>query len=162
GLDATNSRGTFYGRVSYDLNADTNVYATVSYGAVRTEDVPFEGQYKTGNLVIQCDNAYLPASVKMGIATNKITSSAYGNCNQAVVAVSAQGGTILCRSALAAPTNACVPLNIIGTGMASQQAINAISGTAWIATQQRQEAASFSVNGAPFSSWAGSVSIAAG
>jgi iron complex outermembrane receptor protein len=221
GLDASNARGTFYSRVSYNLNADTNIYATFNYGAVRTDNVPFQGEYKTANLTIQCSNPYLPGSVVASCAANGITSFPFGTdngdfplihvntirnmrrmtaggdgafnafgsdwswdayfehgiddvsvkdrnesltnlYNLSIDAATAPGGAIVCRSTLTAPTNGCVPLNIIGTGVASRQALNSILGTAWISTEQRQEAGSFSVNGKPFSSWAGPVSIATG
>lgn len=57
------------------------------------------------------------------------------NLNRAIDAVSAPAGnllgvpagTIVCRSSLTDPTNGCVPLNIFGTGVASEAAIRYVN-----------------------------------
>ena len=57
---------------------------------MRTDDVPFEGQYKTGNLTIQCSNAYLPASVGDGLRRERhhqLCSSAPGTKNLPLIHV---------------------------------------------------------------------------
>jgi iron complex outermembrane receptor protein len=82
--------------------------------------------------------------------------------NLAIDAIVGPTGSIVCRSTLTNPTNGCVPLNVIGTGVASPAAITSILGTPYLDTFLRQEAASFTLNGAPFSLWAGPVSVATG
>lgn len=70
-------------------------------------------------------------------------------------------GTPICRSA-AARAAGCVPLNVLGTGVASQAAINWISGTPFIKTWLQQEVAAFNVSGDAFDGWAGPISLAFG
>jgi iron complex outermembrane receptor protein len=83
--------------------------------------------------------------------------------NQAVDAVRAPNGSIVCRSSLASPGNGCVPLNLFGAGSASQAAIDYVTNPHSIAyTTIKQDVAAFSINGEPFSLWAGPVSVAAG
>ena len=82
--------------------------------------------------------------------------------NLAIDAVTAPNGAIVCRSALTSGNTGCIPLNVIGTGVANPQAIQAIEGTAWLDTWLRQEAASASLNGEPISDWAGPISLATG
>jgi outer membrane receptor protein involved in Fe transport len=53
------TRGDLYARVSYDLSPNAEIYATLNFGQVRTENIPAQGNSdKTGEL-IHCDNAYL-------------------------------------------------------------------------------------------------------
>ncbi|HEY2009964.1 MAG TPA: TonB-dependent receptor [Rhizomicrobium sp.] len=62
-LASSMTRGSFYGRISYNITPDINVYATANYGSVLTSNVAFYSTYKPGNLTIQCDNPYLPAPI---------------------------------------------------------------------------------------------------
>jgi len=71
-------------------------------------------------------------------------------------------GAIVCRSTLTNPTNGCVPFNFFGTGVNSQAAIDWFVGNAYRYDAMRQKIASLTVNGEPFSTWAGVVSIATG
>lgn len=219
-LDAEQKRETLYVRLAYDVSDRFTLYGTYNYGAVRTLAHSYPGQYRTGNLTIQCDNAFLPVSVRDACATNNITSFQYGSyiadlpdtiaVNErnmdrftagfdgsldlfggewkfnayyahgqtytesrilnntlnsllfaAIDAVEGPNGTIVCRSA-AARAAGCVPLNIIGTGVASQSAIDAISGEPWLRTWLTQDAAAASTSGEPFGLWAGPVSLALG
>ena len=60
------TRGNLYARVSYDLTPDTEVYATLIYSGVRTENTPAQGNSdKSGT--IHCDNAYLPQTGLFGV-----------------------------------------------------------------------------------------------
>ncbi|MGY2735031.1 TonB-dependent receptor plug domain-containing protein [Sphingomonas sp. UYP23] len=100
------------------------------------------------------------------IAKNLIVA----NANLAVDAVAAPAGnaagiaagTIVCRSTLTNPTNGCQPLNIFGVGAASQAAINYITGSQFTSQTYQQHVVEGSLQGSPFSTWAGEVSIAAG
>ncbi len=61
GMRLPETRGSIYMRTSYDLTPSTEVYATLIYGAARTQNTPAGG----GNgksITIHCDNAYLPAT----------------------------------------------------------------------------------------------------
>jgi len=52
------TRGSIYGRLSYDLTPQTQIYATLLFGAARTQNTPAGG----GNakaITLKCDNAYL-------------------------------------------------------------------------------------------------------
>ncbi len=219
-LDSTLDRESLYVRLAYDLSPVTNIYATYNHGNVRTTAHSYPGQYRTGNLTIQCDNAFLPATITAACATNKITSFQFGSyiadlpdsvaVNRrtmdrftagldsqfklfdrdwtlnayyshgqtythssikngglnnllfaAIDAVRGPNGTIVCRSAVA-QANGCVPFNIIGTGVASQSAINYVLGTPYLITRLKQDVAAVSVSSEPFDNWAGPVSIAFG
>ncbi|HEY0685687.1 MAG TPA: TonB-dependent receptor plug domain-containing protein [Steroidobacter sp.] len=220
-LDSTLERETLYVRLAYDLTPNMNVYATFNHGGVETTAHSFPGQYRTGNLTIQCTNAFLPAEIAAACANNYPTGSmqfgsfiadlpdsvavnertmdrfavgldaelnvfdrdwnlnAYysngttvtdstienGTLNPlifaAIDAVRAPDGSIVCRSELAR-ANGCVPLNIIGTGVASQAAIDWVSGAPFLHTRLKQEVAAVSVSGDVFDNWAGPVSLALG
>lgn len=86
--------------------------------------------------------------------------------HRAVDAVVAPNGTIVCQSALANPAayGNCVPLNPFGPGSPSQAALDYIHTDAqpWNVNVMRQRSAGANINGQPFSSWAGPVSIGAG
>jgi iron complex outermembrane receptor protein len=78
--------------------------------------------------------------------------------------VNPANGQVVCRSTLTNPTDGCVPMNIFGSGNVSQQAVD------YIVNKYRTlqviytglDVAAASVNGSPFSLWAGPVDIAAG
>lgn len=74
-------------------------------------------------------------------------------------------GAIVCRVTLTNPSDPCVPYNPFGSGVNSQAAVNYVEGdgtTQWRVNYLQQNVASFSLNGNPFSLWAGEVSVAAG
>ena len=72
-------------------------------------------------------------------------------------------GAIVCRSTLTNPTNGCVPYNTMGIGVNSAAAINYIKGgRPFYLNRMLQKVAAVSINGEPFSTWAGPVSIATG
>ncbi|MFG6428741.1 TonB-dependent receptor plug domain-containing protein [Roseateles sp. LYH14W] len=83
--------------------------------------------------------------------------------NAAIDAVRGPNNTIICRNAAAAASG-CVPLNIIGDvpiDPAAWAYIAPANGPRQY-SRQRQSVASFSVNGEPFSLWAGPVAVAFG
>ena len=59
------TRGDIYARVSYDLTPDTEIYATMNYSGVRTENTPAQGN-SNKNGTIHCDNAFLPQTNLFG------------------------------------------------------------------------------------------------
>lgn len=81
---------------------------------------------------------------------------------QAVDAVQASNGQIVCRSTLTNPTDGCVPINIFGSGSPSAAAIGYVTGDAITRTLYVQHVAAANLHGEPFSTWAGPVSIATG
>lgn len=83
--------------------------------------------------------------------------------NAAIDAIRGPNNTIICRNP-AAVAAGCVPLNIIGDVPANPAAMAYIEPANGPRQQsrQRQSVASFSVNGEPFSLWAGPVAVAFG
>ncbi len=108
------------------------------------------------------------------VNNNLITSrggvTALGNVNLATDAVVAPAGnaagiaagTIVCRSTLTNPTNGCKPLNIFGVGAASAEAIDYVLGQQVTRQTYTQNVVEGSIQGTPFNTWAGPVSLAVG
>lgn len=71
-------------------------------------------------------------------------------------------GAIVCRSTLANPTNGCVPMNLIGEGRASAEALRYTNTDAWQNQNIAQHVVAVKVRGEPFSTWAGPVAVAFG
>jgi outer membrane receptor protein involved in Fe transport len=71
-------------------------------------------------------------------------------------------GAIVCRSTLTNPGNGCVPYNPFGIGVNSQAAVDYINGRPHRDQAFKQNVYAASLNGSPFSSWAGPVSLATG
>ncbi|HVR90606.1 MAG TPA: TonB-dependent receptor [Novosphingobium sp.] len=69
-------------------------------------------------------------------------------------------GTIVCRSTLIAPTDGCVPYNALGIGVNSSAQLAYVQGSSSQTLRQRQYVVAGTVQGEPFSTWAGPVSIA--
>ena len=84
------------------------------------------------------------------------------NWNQAIDAVRAPNGSVVCRSTLTNPTNGCVPFNLFGTGVNSRAAIDYVTGNPNQSSVFKQNVVSINIAGEPFSIWAGPVSIAFG
>ena len=74
-------RQVAYSRISWDLDADNEIYVTGNWAQVKSVFSPNPGAAKQGNLTIQCDNAYLPASITAGCASNNISNFKYGTAN---------------------------------------------------------------------------------
>jgi iron complex outermembrane receptor protein len=94
------------------------------------------------------------------------------NFYAAVYAVPGPNGTPVCGPVAAAPNLSaaqrslvqpgCVPINLFGFGSPSKDAINYITGDLVNKYYVKQRDAAFNVQGSPFSTWAGVVSVAAG
>jgi outer membrane receptor protein involved in Fe transport len=80
----------------------------------------------------------------------------------AVDAVAGPGGTPICRSTIANPTNGCQPLNLIGENRFSQAAKDYVTGTSMLDLQITQHVAALDVQGDLINLWAGPISLAAG
>lgn len=106
------------------------------------------GQYGRTDITVDAHNTEIPA-----------------NFVKAVDAVRS-GSQIVCRvNADASTTNddpACVPYNPFGIGVNSPEAIGYVSGTASLRQRLEQTVVAGSIQGEPFSTWAGPVSFAAG
>lgn len=74
-------RKNAYARVGYDVNEDNEIYMTAIVAQTVASNTPNSGAVKNGNLTIQCDNPFLPTSIKDACASNKITSFKYGTAN---------------------------------------------------------------------------------
>lgn len=81
---------------------------------------------------------------------------------QSVDAVRDPNGNIVCRSTLANPGNGCVPVNLFGAGSVSQQSLDYFLADQWLESEIGQNVASVSIDGEPFSTWAGPVGVAFG
>jgi outer membrane receptor protein involved in Fe transport len=80
----------------------------------------------------------------------------------AINAVMGPNGSIICASTVTNPTDGCQPLNILGTGVASQAGLAYVNGWATYDGQIQQSEFSGTLHGEPFSTWAGPVSVALG
>jgi outer membrane receptor protein involved in Fe transport len=65
-LDPRSSRQNVFTRLSYDVTDHVNVYAQGSYGRDSTWEQSLD-QFNLGNITIQPDNAFIPASIATGI-----------------------------------------------------------------------------------------------
>ncbi len=82
---------------------------------------------------------------------------------RATDAVLDANGKAICRSTLSFPDDGCVPINLFGPGSASPEAIAYINGDRSDQDQTiKQHFAELVVQGRPFSTWAGDVSVATG
>lgn len=85
GMNGTNSlspdedRDSLFGRVAYELTDHVNVFAQASYAKYKGLSY-YINPTQTG-IVIQADNAFLPASVKAAMAAGNIKSFTMGTSN---------------------------------------------------------------------------------
>ncbi len=79
--DSALRRITGYGRVAFDLSPDIEIFTSLAYADVKASTQTVAGAAQQGNLTIQCDNAFLPASIKTACGTGGITNFKYGVAN---------------------------------------------------------------------------------
>jgi outer membrane receptor protein involved in Fe transport len=84
------------------------------------------------------------------------------NYAQALDSLIGPTGQPSCRSTLTAPGDGCVPINIFGAGSPSAAAAKYVTGTESTVLHYTQQVAAVSLQGEPFSTWAGPASIATG
>lgn len=77
-------------------------------------------------------------------------------------AVFDSSGNIVCRSTLTDPTNGCVPVNWLGTGVMTQEMADYILGDPYRNQKLEQTTAGVNLSVTPFATWAGDVSLAIG
>lgn len=81
---------------------------------------------------------------------------------QAIDAVVAPNGTIVCRSTLTNPGNGCIPINYLGQGNVTQAAIDWVKADAWQTRHYDMVTAEANVRGPLFEGWAGTIKGAVG
>ncbi|MEO5708137.1 MAG: TonB-dependent receptor [Alteraurantiacibacter sp.] len=72
-----------YGRMGFDIGSRAELYTTLNFGWVRSNNQPVNGQNKPG-LTIQCANPFVPASVRTQCGTAGITQFSFGTANAAL------------------------------------------------------------------------------
>ncbi|MFN3522369.1 MAG: TonB-dependent receptor plug domain-containing protein [Phenylobacterium sp.] len=78
-LSPDEDRESYFGRVSYELASNLNVFGQASYA--RYEGLSYYVQPTQTGITIRSDNAYLPASVKAQMAAAGVTSFVMGTNN---------------------------------------------------------------------------------
>jgi hypothetical protein len=75
-------RQVAYSRISWDIDADNEIYVTGNWAQVKSVFSPNPGAAKQANLSIKCDNAYLPASIAAGCLSGYPTGAMqFGTAN---------------------------------------------------------------------------------
>lgn len=81
---------------------------------------------------------------------------------QAIDAVFAPDGRIVCRSSLTNPANGCIPFNFFGEGNGSQASASWVEGEAWQTREITQHVVAINLHGPLFSTPAGPIAVATG
>lgn len=113
------------------------------------------GNYGRNRSIQDTSNSAITANFNNAIDAVRVTSANAGTSGLAV-------GSIACRSTLTAPTNGCVPINILGQASYTPAAYAYAFGTSHAVSVSTLLEGSANLNGEPFSSWAGPVSVGAG
>jgi iron complex outermembrane receptor protein len=98
-------------------------------------------------------------SVAKGMVYNPYMALAYDSV------IDPDTGAAVCRSTLTDPSNGCKPYNPFGSGVNTQGAVDYVTGNGeqmWRKQQMTQDVAALTLNGTPFATWAGDVSVATG
>jgi outer membrane receptor protein involved in Fe transport len=140
-LDLPNLSSNFKRRNwSYALGADGK---TDAFDTTWTWDVYAQYGLTRNNLKVQARN-----NVLFALATDAVRNAQ---------------GQIVCRVNQVTVTNpSCLPFDPFGYGVNDQNVVNYVMGYTWRLQENYEKLAEFSVNGEPFSSWAGPVSVAFG
>lgn len=233
-IDLPLSRRNVYGRLSFDVSDNTNVYTELAYSTSYSHNTSVVPNLNNGGQSIYSGNPFIPGSVQSQMTANHISSFTLGSFNGdmgylqginqramkrailgaegkfnlistdwkwetfagydemditsktpgdeisanwdvATHAIVGPNGTIICDPAYittatanakakgtAAPQAGCVPYNPMGLGVNTQAALNYVTGYGSSYMSLRQTQAAANINGEPFSTWAGPVSIALG
>jgi len=84
------------------------------------------------------------------------------NYFRAIDSVRNASGSIVCRSTLTNPTDGCVPYNPFGIGVNSAAQLDYVLDNAYRYQKFTQDVMAASIQGEPFDTWAGPVSLATG
>jgi outer membrane receptor protein involved in Fe transport len=82
-LKSAIERKIAYGRAAFEFVPDNEFYVSVNIAQVKTSNQPVNGMNRP-NLTIQCENAFLPQSVKDACADAGITNFQFGTSNAAL------------------------------------------------------------------------------
>ncbi len=154
--------------VELDLTSLTVGSWNADYGGILTETTREQNRYLVG--LSGRSLQLFGSDWSWDVYANRNVSHYYNSTfptitaryREAIDAVRAPSGAIVCRSTLTAPNNGCVPYNLLGTGTASEAAIDYVGGHAWLSAELTQDVFAANLNGEPFESWAGPVSLAMG
>lgn len=108
-------------------------------------------RFMVGTTGMLGDNWALDAYYQYG--SSDLDTQVRGTTNTARMAlafdavVDPANGQVVCRSALADPTSACVPYNAFGEGNASAQALAYVTGAPWFTQRMEQQVASATITG---------------
>jgi outer membrane receptor protein involved in Fe transport len=69
-------------RFSYDIAPGINLFATASYAEIKSINQTNAGAPQQANLTIQCDNAFLPASITSACSAANISNFGFGVSNE--------------------------------------------------------------------------------
>jgi outer membrane receptor protein involved in Fe transport len=152
------------GAASFNLgttNADLPLRKTDNNRQVTRYVAGVNGRFNAMGSDWRWDAAYQKGKTRTFEMARDITNNA--RLLEAQDAVFRPGTTqIVCRSTLTAPTNGCVPFNRMGIGVNGADALAYVLGNPWRKQFFTQEVYSANLSGAPFSTWAGPVSVAVG
>lgn len=144
------------GRVNTDFGLYDTDARSKTYRAVAALEGDFGNSWKW-SAYYQFGRTQSDVSIYRNVITANLT--------RAIDAVNS-GGQVVCRvNADANPNNndaSCVPINLFGNGSPSAAAIGYVTGTQNALTTLRQNVVAADIQGEPFSTWAGPVSIAFG
>jgi len=113
-------------------------------------DWTWNAYFQEGETFTLFQESGLPLTSRYTQAINAVTNPATGQ--------------IVCASTLVTPGNGCVPFDVFGTGVNNQAAVNYLEPGIgpWQHLAIEEQVWSGTLNGEPFSDWAGPVSIATG
>lgn len=136
-------------------------------GSARTDTTRTTRRYllgASGEMDALGSNWRWEAYAQKGIGDTFISSNVpkRADYRQAIDAVYDTNGSIVCRSTLTNPGDGCVPLNILGIGVASQTALDYVIGTTSRHDTLEQDIFAATISGDPFDTRAGPVSVASG
>lgn len=100
-LTPTSSRQSAFGRISYDVADNLNIFAQFSYSRSNVEHMGVT-EYRFGGLTIQRDNAFLPASVVSQMQSLNLTSLPIGTLNEGLGRIPFESTRELYRYAIGA------------------------------------------------------------
>ncbi len=168
--ESVRARATTLGITQFTLGSNNVDMPTITFDNERTVNryvVGFNGAFDAMG-----DEWTWDAYYQKGISRtseNGLNVSAKAEFGAAIDAVRTANGTIACRvNTDANPANdmpGCVPYNVMGLGVNSQAAINYIFASPEHPQRNQrfvQDVVAATVNGEPFSIWAGPVSLALG
>lgn len=112
-----------------------------------TKNIAWDAYYQYGQTKVTEQLTSTYNSERLSLATDAVYDDA---------------GDIVCRSSLTDPGNGCVPLNRLGTGVASEDALAYVLGTPWRRQEFEQEVVAVNFNTNEVTGWADPISLAWG